>query len=570
MTAAGMTDTSSYARFVRSSQFRQGMTLTAYPGDGSVLLAMDLTRRPTPDFAGFSIWCHPPAGDPFFLLNRLSFRTRFTALTRPAERVWTPSDQAPFQKFHWVHFRSREGDYLYRAAAMFYKPDGSLEAGPSAEVGVRMAPFSKGGVHMGFTRGYLSSQAYADEFQNAPIEPHKPSISFDTSPYRKQYEWLGFHARKMIFDFLSDAADDPETTLDVFAYDLDEPDFIHALQRMGARLRILIDDAELHTGPSSLEPKATKLLERSAGKPHVRTGHFGRFAHHKVLIMKKYGRPVRVLTGSANFSIRGLYVQANNIFTFDDPQMAALYSEAFDESFDNMRRFRHSPSASGWLEAKVKGHGPVSVSFAPHRSAEVSLNRVAEAIRNAESSVLFAVMEMGGGGPVLQELKTLAGRTDVFSYGITQRSTDLKLYKPGRSRGVVVPFGYLKDKVPAPFQKEWSGGAGQVIHHKFVVVDFNGKRPMVFSGSSNLSAGGETSNGDNLLALSDRSLASAYAVEAIRLVDHYHFRAVMRQASEAKPLSLEEKGASRPWWSSYYDPKSVKHHQRVLFSKPAR
>ena len=55
-----------------------------------------------------------------------------------------------------------------------------------------------------------------------------------------------------------------------------------------------------------------------------------------------------------------------------------------------------------------------------------------------------------------------------------------------------------------------------MLHHKFVVVDFNGPNPTVYAGSSNLAEGGEKKNGDNLLVFRDATIASTYAVEAIR------------------------------------------------------
>ena len=58
------------------------------------------------------------------------------------------------------------------------------------------------------------------------------------------------------------------------------------------------------------------------GSPHqgaqVKVGHFQRFSHDKVLIQKRGNAALKVLSGSANFSVRGLYVQSNNAFTFDD------------------------------------------------------------------------------------------------------------------------------------------------------------------------------------------------------------------------------------------------------------
>ena len=74
---------------------------------------------------------------------------------------------------------------------------------------------------------------------------------------------------------------------------------------------------------------------------------------------------------------------------------------------------------------------------------------------------------------------------------MTQTISGIKIYKPGDSNGMIVPFAYLKGKVPVPFQDEFSGGMGQVIHHKFIVVDFNGENPVVFTGLSNLASGGK-------------------------------------------------------------------------------
>jgi hypothetical protein len=116
---------------------------------------------------------------------------------------------------------------------------------------------------------------------------------------------------------------------------------------------------------------------------------------------------------------------------------------------------------------------------------------VSDAIQAAKSSVIFAVMELAGGGTVMDDLKSLPAKKKMFSYGMTQTSGGIKVYKPGEAEGMIVPFAYLKGKVPPPFQDEYSGGAGIVIHDKFVVVDFNGDNPVVFTGSSNLAAGAD-------------------------------------------------------------------------------
>jgi phosphatidylserine/phosphatidylglycerophosphate/cardiolipin synthase-like enzyme len=298
-----------------------------------------------------------------------------------------------------------------------------------------------------------------------------------------------------------------------------------------------------------------------------------------VLIKKdKNGKAIKVLTGSANFSVRGLYVQANNVSLFDDPRTADLYEQAFETAFTNMAHASRAQIAGTWFDVTTQGLPPISVSFAPHINASISLDKVSEAIQNAESSVLFAVMELDGGGNVLKQLRELPGRDGIFSYGITQamqshaaeksgspESKGINLYKPGSSNGILTSFNFLKKQVPAPFRSEWSGGAGQVIHDKFIVLDFNGHTPLVFTGSSNLSEGGETENGDNLLGIADCATAIAYAVEAMRLIDHYHFRTSMRSATARQPLKLQPNDAN--WWAPYYNPADIKYRDRTLFSR---
>jgi hypothetical protein len=129
-----------------------------------------------------------------------------------------------------------------------------------------------------------------------------------------------------------------------------------------------------------------------------------------------------------------------------------------------------------------------------------------------------------------------------------------------------VPFAALIKHVPPPFSAEFTGGPGQVIHDKFIVVDFNDKNPVVFTGSSNLAKGGEENNGDNLLAIHDARVAEVFAVEAIRLVDHYQFRAAAQTATQVKPLVLSPCGGQTKWWAPNYAVNDMRNVQRELFA----
>jgi PLD-like domain len=570
-----MSDRRSQPRKTAAQSSSDGISFRAYRGDGSALLAFDVAPKLAANLAGFAIECDPPSGKSYTLQNRLSFAQEITARTTPAERKWTPTTAAPIQKFHWADYPSQvtRGKFTYQATAMLFRKgsETGVESGPRTEVSLELWDEGYGNFDLGFSRGYLSSQAYAERFHNQPVEPSPPSIDFDTKPYAERYSWLGSHAGKLIFEFLDETVSDPKRSLDIFAYDLNEPDLIRKMQALGSRLRLYLDNSSSHVAAKGdktppREVAALAAITKSAGKGNVKVGHFKRFAHNKILIQKRDGKPVKVLSGSANFSVRGLYVQSNNVFVFDDSATAELYEEAFDQAWEDPHDFPKSKIASQWFPDPAAEDPKLphfQVSFAPHADAKVSLAPVAEAIKQARSSVLFAIMDLGGGGTVLEEIRSLPNRSELYALGTTQRvDGGLRVTSPGKEP-VFVPFSYLHSKVPAPFQAEISGGAGQVIHHKFVVVDFNGENPAVFAGSSNLAAGGEEENGDNLLAFRDPAICSTYAVEAIRLIDHYRFRAAMQDATKAEPLRLRTR--SEKWSKDYFDRKSAKFRERVAF-----
>jgi phosphatidylserine/phosphatidylglycerophosphate/cardiolipin synthase-like enzyme len=551
-----------------------GLSVTAHRGDGSVMLAFDVEDKPTDALAGFAVKRTTPGGQPRFLLNRLNFTQKITSATTPAAHKFTPTNEAPFQKFRWVDFPPvvEDGEYLYEVTEMLFASGGGLKTGRTTRVTFDLVPKTFPNFEMGFTRAFLSSQAYADRFDNADIRPKgKKTFDYDTAPFEKQYEWLGYHARKMVMGFLDEAVNDPAVTLDAFAYDLDEPDVIRKLSALGPRLRLFLDNASLHTKDGAVEPLVQQLIEGTAGDDNVKVGHFKRFAHNKVFVLKRNGAPVKVLTGSANFSVRGLYVQANNVLVFDDPTVAGLFAQAFDQAFTDKSKsqahFAASPIASKWHDIAVAGVPPCRVAFSPHQDSALSLDPVAKEVKNADNSVLFAIMELGGSGPVLDAVKALDTQ-NVFTFGVTQTSAELKVFTPGSTKAKVVPFAFLDKKVPPPFNKEISGGQGQVVHHKFVVVDFNDSDPILFTGSSNLAAGGEESNGDNLFAITDRGVVTSYAVEAVRLLDHYHFRAKMKAATKDDPLTLQGPDDEGPrWWEGYYDKANIKFRERTVFAK---
>ena len=567
-----------------------GLSIVAYPGDNKILLAMSLAdgaiNTADKNLAGFAIWRSEGSKPEQILANRIGFTYGVSAATTPAQRKWIPSDQAPFQKFRWVDVPPDGFDQpiTYRVKALYFAGGNGSNTTDGPEVKLTVSPVKQ--LHNkfkpAFTRGYIASQAYVDKFHNAPIRPDGAKTpDFDTTPYKAQYEWLGADAHTALFDFIADLERDTEAKVDVFAYDIDEPDVVAAICRIGkqGRLRAILDNAPLHTQKGAPEIKVAQMVIAAAGRKNVKQGHFARFQHNKVFIKRDAsGTAQRVLYGSMNFSIRGLYVQANNIIVVDDPKIAGMFARAFDVAFQgNVQAgaFKKDHIADGYMVGASQDTSDLpqySLALSPHADWKVSLGPMADRIRAAKSSVLYAVMAPTGQGPVLVSLRQIAAEPTIFSYGTVETDKGLAVQKPDGQMGDITGFATLLKHVPPPFDKEWNGGAGMHIHSKYVVVDFNADHPTVFTGSSNLASGGEMANGDSLSMIEDAAVANMYAVEAVATFDHYHFRDAMQNATSDAPLTLwypGKQGAPQAWWAPYYDKTNIKFRDRCLFADVA-
>jgi hypothetical protein len=77
--------------------------------------------------------------------------------------------------------------------------------------------------------------------------------------------------------------------------------------------------------------------------------------------------------------------------------------------------------------------------------------------------------------------------------------------------------------------------------------------------------------------IQDQKVATSYAIEALRIFDHLHFRVRMQQGAKAKSKKATEKvltlkkpkaiGGEPNWFESYYVKKSQAESDRKLFSK---
>ena len=589
------------------------LTVKAYQGDQKTLLAFNMTKAAAKNLAGFTIQVQPRGKPAYYINNELQFENPGVHAQDQIEPA-NSSINAPVHKFRWVHVTGSVhqgltpaiGPYTYTVTPRYFDK-GSLQAlDPSLSVTltITVGPFKKNGLELGFTRGFTQSQAFVHHFGlKASISPKGKTLLFDTSQqsgtnakgdqytFLDEYQWLGFSARAKIFGILDEVVADKTLQLDMFAYDLNEPDMLKRLLDLAAqgRVRMIVDDAALHHSSAKPKPEDefetefTKAAKRQAG---IKRGHFKRYSHDKVMIVSKGGKAFKVLTGSTNFSVTGMYVNSNHVLVFNDAKVADTYSQVFNNAWDNGvsgPEFIKSALSGQNFSFSSKQTPPVEISFAPHDATMAGqvLGDLAKRIqaegKMANGSVFFAVMELtSGSGPVFPAVTALHGEQTIFSYGISDSPGGLMLYTPGKKTGVIVTGKPPATQLPPPFDQVPGVGLGHQIHHKFLVCGFNRPDAVVYCGSSNLAEGGEESNGDNLLAIHDSDVATVFMIEALGLVDHFNFLDRFSQAggttdkapANKQNAALQQKwflGTTDKWTAPYFDGNDLHFVDRELF-----
>jgi hypothetical protein len=555
-------------------------SLKLHRGDGMTLVAMNWkSGRPPVDFVGFAIEYKEPSGDRFYALKN---RIAFPGLGGKVDPNRMSTLRSPIQKFRWIHFpRNAElaGEFVYKVTPVFMNESDELSLGEAQEAAIELRRETyPDQLNVAFTRGFVSSQAFVDRYESAgPISTLLPKSAatglgfVPTHPKAKAaLSWMGFEARHAILQAL-DQAIDAGADVRVVAYDLSEPEVLTRLEKLGPKLKIIIDNSAEHKKPKSGESQSEARLIASAGAANVKRQHMGALQHNKTIVVDGPDLQ-RVVSGSTNFTWRGFYVQSNNAMVLHGEAAVKAFKDGFDRYWgsDNPDDFGASPAAL-WVDLGLEGID-AQVAFSPHGDDNALLGSIAADVDQQTTSALFYSLAFlhQTPGPVTEAIKRVTRHKDIFVYGVSDKEVGgLVLQMPDGKTAPVFPTA-LAENLPQPFKKEpTAGNVGNRMHHKFIVIDFDKPTGRVYTGSYNFSQPADTSNGENLILIRDRRIAVSYMIEALRLFDHYHFRVAQSKAETAK----EKIQLARPprqageiaWWvEDYEDARKIK--DRELFA----
>ncbi|GLQ87391.1 phospholipase D-like domain-containing protein [Dyella flagellata] len=536
------------------------------------------TEQAIPGCLGFALHRRSDGGgNEVVIENRIGFQGDSGAA--PGEHQ--SSDIWPIQRMIWSDYSAEAaGQVQYRVVAKIGKP-GALKDGVASDwcAAVEVGTGKTDGFKAYFNRGIVPSQYMARTAQ--AITHGKPQdIEKPGNPLREE---LGGVLLTALTGLMKQSNANGETIYAAL-YELNDVELIGALKAFGKRGHLLLGSGAYGnkkgkkvTDENADVRKALKashtiaVYDRLVTNPH--------FAHNKfVVFCDKHQQPVRVWTGSTNWTVTGLCTQVNNGILVESPELARAYLTRWQALMQAKNAYPPSLAQQGSKPA----HVVVGTAKAPATAWNVPCNQLVDLadarrlIQGARQGVLFLFFNPGPKGTLLNDILAL-NQENLYIHGVVNAD-------PGGGKAPILSLHEHGDRIDAdpevtlpanineylsPWFKNEPGGPMVMIHSKVVVIDPFGAHPVVMTGSHNLGPKASMKNDDNLLIIENApGLAQEYAVNIMGVFDHYKFRQNHHvSAKSAKP----KKGAANAakwgglqsdpsWQDAYLQPA----HQREL------
>jgi hypothetical protein len=466
---------------------------------------------------GFALERIDASGQSEFLKNGVGFRATRSEPVLQSSAVW------PLQRFRWIDRPPRRGTgaiYSYRVTPVVGVP-------PELEL-VKELEAVTGAVEVGVTRQGSITALFNREPGAAQWRPQTREARSE----QVAREELGGEVRRALLDLLHAALVDEVSTVYVALSRLDDPELIAAVARLGRRASVILGTGRLagetgHFDGARWALGRTQLYQR--GKAQA-------YAHnHFMVVCRGDGRPRTVWTGSMSWTVGSLCGRDGNALIIDDPAIAGRY-------LDQWQKLRADPPGSAMIAANaapatftIDDGAQVTLWFAPQRNG-AELAAVRQQLAAARTAILFALGPRSSSNSVFEDILARSGA--LYVAGIA-RSTDGKrvsVHQHG-SETVATPERPPADALEAVGLKP--GPIGLPVGSRLIVIDPFGDDPVVITGSHTLSEGSSRKNDEDLLIIRrNRALARACAVHVKGLIDHYAFRAFVREAKKTAVMTL--------------------------------
>jgi phosphatidylserine/phosphatidylglycerophosphate/cardiolipin synthase-like enzyme len=259
----------------------------------------------------------------------------------------------------------------------------------------------------------------------------------------------------------------------------------------------------------------------------------GRLAHNKFLVLcDKNDEPIKVWTGSTNWTVTGLCTQANNGILFDNATLASWFKKQWEllkQAGDSFPKWL--VDADSQEQSMVVGSGKAAVWFTPLKEKK-DLAHAQSLINNARDGILFLMFNPGPKGTLLNDILDMRDAS-LYIHGVVNQDPGGKekplitMYHRGEEvrPNIEVILPEAIEKKLAFWEPELKNYSIAMVHSKVIVIDPFGDHPVVMTGSHNMGPKASSKNDDNLVIIEGiGSLAADYAVNIISIYNQYRWR----------------------------------------------
>jgi phosphatidylserine/phosphatidylglycerophosphate/cardiolipin synthase-like enzyme len=259
-------------------------------------------------------------------------------------------------------------------------------------------------------------------------------------------------------------------------------DALMAANNRGIKIRIVIES-------NNIEDDIPQAL-KDAGIPIIGDRREG-LMHNKFAVIDN----AEVWTGSMNFTSTGAYLDNNNLICIRSKELAADYTNQFNEMFERDLFGPGSPSHPPYPKIMIDG-SLIEVFFSPDGNVA---DRIIELLSQAQKSIHFMTFSFTS--------------DDMAQIIIKRAEAGVKVWGIFEDEQYHSNFGTQYDTLKREkLNVRLDGNQGQ-MHHKVFIID----KEIVVTGSYNFSYNAENKNDENLLIIHNSKIAAQYLEEFKRV-----------------------------------------------------
>ena len=449
----------------------------------------------------------------------------------------SPTNEWPVQRFRWVDVLEDNQEVRYRVVPVIGPPE-TLTESVDPDTGSEWTRWiSSKTDHTPGILAYFNNRGpvNADRLRQLGIvQPAtKRTSAEDVS---RTLNFLGGELRRILLASLAGARKSNKRVF-VAVSGLDDPDIIRALTELGEKLSLVLEArSQISRTKSAAAQSAIRQQLMKAG-----VNLFPRLVSRRrtsgnnfMVLCDELGTPGQVWVGSGDWTKDAFCANENSVVVVESATLARAFLDRWESLRQAGNEITPKLLRANSRPAQIQAAKASITLWNTPTKGEPELRDAARLVRGAREGVLFLMRNAGTQTGLLKEILQL-GSEELFIQGISvSASGNITVHDP---RG-----------------KEWQfHGAKQIrlIGATVVLIDPFGPHPVVITGSHDLSSRNSAKNDASLLIIENAAgLAAEFAVQIVRLFDHYRFHAMVSKTQDAHPSALDSHDT---WQQAYFE-----------------